>query len=1830
MAVQNRLLTRYIDSSWKTVLLQLLNIEEGHAAEGNVIDFLKTSESQQILKNPLRPFSPVSSQTTSDFNAKTASVSADSQKCANIAEIKADALWLGKKCDINELSALRIVIIEWQNRPASQLLSNFSAEEITSLQDAVGIGGATPVTSHAGIANVLRKHRGDLNPRPAGLSEEDNRHLMIWLTYLSERQNILSAARRLLCTALKFVAPGCVRGDPVVIRLPNPTPLESLAQSTYNVNDELREITLEKVISIQDCVDAVAKRMQSLPSGSQFFSDKVDLDIENAWITYHLEELLQIMQIMYLAAQTTHDLVPETTVLAWLRLMRDYNYLEGLCPATTQQVVLCSPIRALVVLVTCSILKSTLVDAGFSTIPVDETLDIPDIWKTKTPFFLSRDAVEIHQIMSEAAAAGIKSAAPAILSWTGTLSTTFEYASLASRRRAHAQVTDAIHAFKESESAPASEAATVVGEETTVFEKLFERLGNPDLDSGMVQGLLAAALDDCHAAEVMGQTIETLESICGPNGDRLLSCWARVELLMLIKSFAPELDYSPELLSATLIAAAMPDESPRIACRPRGLLATDDSLRTLFVRAARNRFPYEAVNFLKVCRVIVGYGTLGEDGLSFAAQEIVHLNTYTHQIPDGFVGYRTVREEENANYVKLRRPLHLVDAPPPSAAPVDAVASTTTSTFIPARTLGRVVGNVGSPVVTWNHQYNGFSFLGSCLEEAANGNSIDGLIDQNTMAEIIGLFADLLEEASSNKTERGRAVAGAKTILEMASDELRRYGDIVSLVLDIFERNLQDIKHSASSRENLALSTSCVQFITSLLKILPGRVWPFLARSGLLGLNGKGGILAHIVTVVEVSSGEYSFLISAVNLFEALINDALTLSAIRRLNPTVISNAKYTSDFTAAVPPHVMRQILYTNVRVMVEIYNVNTTWTFVDLAQQAQINSVLAECFERILHAVYAIDDRDDLNTKITGVFSTSAQYIVNALKPSQNEGFPLNPILTSLFSALESPITSSCVASLTLRARQTHATLKLSEKLVQVGKYMNAPISPLETQLFKSVPLLIRLYIAIYEYRLPVTRLLSLLVSHASADHSTEPPSLFGSLGSETTCKFLDCLSRFDRPVGDPILRSKIWSFLSEIISSRQQWIAVFLLTGASPRNGLSGANKEKETGPSLRGKAFMTSALDILVDIENGPQTTILSALEFIATAQEHWPWVTPELARKNDFFPKILKYVSSIDLQNPDIYKRCIDIKIAAAVADICSMYIYSAKEARDLDFFKTLRPAISWYSENAIAVNGYNASLHSNLKKNFEMKFSGFNLSDIKKTVLESSSLNEPMFYDTALGTEFFGYEFAWSHSKGNFVEELERANLNLFLVESQKVLLQSFKFLAIEHCASFVRDREIQRSMARVVHQCLVSNSATSFTEEIFASLHQSRADFALALLHRLVEVKTRGSEVFQLLDVAWNTIKARHSSYEGALANDDKTYYTTLIEILYLTLQFHTEGAKRGSPEGVSKRTDISSDLPTVVDIVKVLIVDGFRILTTHLHEQPQDCQPRDFALLNAVFETVLQVQGIDRMLGQIARILLDGEMPRYALTLFSWATKFTINNDPIYGELSLLLLLQMSCIPMVAEQLAVDHIFLKLSTCHLIKVLSSPSGCGPFDVVPRLYSIWSGGILPLCLSILFHTNGAAPEIVNFLNQFDAQLNRAGDSLAISKSGLLSSGSDESTSMSERISLSMVSEVAHLALLTQIIRRLKLAGAAIGLDPTTLNDLKWDKAQVKMDVESLLEKRSLLKSRIAPADEKELRMLRRSPTNTDSDCDNELEERIVKELRNALLCLDEGEGLTN
>ncbi|KAK2801975.1 hypothetical protein FQN50_007533 [Emmonsiellopsis sp. PD_5] len=1824
--------------SWKAAFLRLVNSETDIDETDSLYKFLSCPESIRILSDPFTPFPVSNERSKAEFQSKTAAINVPTSSRApcNLEEIKNDSTWLSQRVQIDELSALRIVVSEWQSRAGDQLLSKFSEEETTSLQDAIGAGGLSQSTRALQATEIL-KYKGVESTEPDGFSADESRHLKLFQLFLTEKQHILKLSQRLLAVALRGRLPRSY--DSPIQKSQKElgqTKLEELARSIFGISSTEAQ-KLPASLSPEKCIDAVRLRIKSLEAGSGWLTpDSPSAEIEQSWCTSILEELTQILQFLFLGLQLLKTIPSAELLLSWLRLMTEYDFLEMLRPATEEQAVIIAPLQALIAITSLSFLKLRSSVSYFEAASRSSGIAEPRIGNS--PFFLSRDNVgEINEICLKAASVGCLNSMPMVFGWAVIMFSVREIALATKEERELQQAQYAIDSFNS--NAPSSSPSRAA--EQSIFEDIFEKARNPAFDEDFVKFLVSTSVDKCQLFDIIINLVDNLGPISGAGDGGLTSRWIRVELLDLTRASIEFLDYIPEVISSILCIVGGPTDDcnqasrsgPSDGCDPRSMFIQDPVLIDRVFRVAKSRFPYEAINFLKICRTLSGSDIVNDDGLPYVAQELENMETYTQMISAGFQGYQPIREDENANFVGLIRPLPMQETATSKGTAENGSNSNAIvlaeASIIPPDAVGQVVNESKPAVIMWYHQYNCLGFLGKWLEQATNTRRSGYEPEDEVMAEIIGLFADLITSAQAYSKQNGTE-SSAKRILEMASDGLSRHGDIISVVFDIFERGLQNTINRRGSNRNLQPIISCLQFINAVISIIPGRVWPYLARSSFIGSDGKGGMLATVVSSIEASSGDFSFLITAIRMFDCLIEDAIIHAGVRRTAGHVSSKSGHVAEFSAGVPPYIMRNFLLALVRTMLEAYNSNATWRYNDIRQQLTINTSLATSLEKIIYCTYATDDTSDLDSKLTGVFSSSASYVLNVLRPTSVEELPFNPVLRTILNSLQTSTSTSDLRALTLQTQHVQSALKLSERLVQAGKLLGSPMSMLETQLFKASPILIRLYALSYDYQLPVVSLIELLITYAALDPDREPPSLLGHIGAKSSCHFLDCLSKFDRPFKEPALYASIWDLLSTIISKRQQWLAVFLLTGTSARDSLKKNDKDKAS--TMNGQPFLGISLDLLAKIDTIHPRVAISALDFVARAQEHWLWATPQIKNHSKFFSKIVSFVAGLDMRKFSALDQCFNTKIAALVADICAVYLHSAKESRDQSFFKTLIPLISWFADNAVDVAGYNASLHANLRKNFEMKYPGCKATNMKRTVFVRSELGENYFYDVALGSKLFGYDFAWDGTRGQgFVEEVKRANLNLSLVEAQMTLLHSWKFLAIEHCADFMPDREIQKSMARVVRRCLVSNSQTIPNENIFYRIQQTRAEFALALLQRLVDARSRGNEVFELLRVAWDATRFRSSSYENALLNDDTEYYGLLLNILFLALQFHVASPSRPVPEAISKKPEISSDLSIVLEIVKTIVAHGFRSLTTYLHDEPQKCSPKDFGILTAILQTALRVKDADRIYEQASFHLADSDTPRYAATLFSWAYKLTVNGDPVYGELSILFLLELSCIPSVAEQMAAEGILVKLSTFKLTDILRQPNGCGPFDPVPRLFAIWNSGFLPLCLNLLYSVGRAAPEVAAFLNQFDGQLQRASGAFSIGQPTTAATAFPASNQLAssqhvKRLSLSMATEACSLALISLIVKKYREAGASTGVDAQNIQELKWDGAQVKDDIESLLEKRSTLRSRIVATNENELAMSRREPADRSTGCQNQLEEKIVKELQTTVMCLNGGE----
>lgn len=431
---------------------------------------------------------------------------------------------------------------------------------------------------------------------------------------------------------------------------------------------------------------------------------------------------------------------------------------------------------------------------------------------------------------------------------------------------------------------------------------------------------------------------------------------------------------------------------------------------------------------------------------------------------------------------------------------------------------------------------------------------------------------------------------------------------------------------------------------------------------------------------------------------------------------------------------------------------------------------------------------------------------------------------------------------------------------------------------------------------------------------------------------------------------------------------------------------------------------------------------------------------------------------------------------------------------------------------------------------------------------------------------------------------------------------------------------KFQKTMAKAVSDCLKANSENQLPEVIFERLAQSRADLAFTLLQRLLEQKSTEVEVKAMLPVAWDTLRRHDSDMGSALNGNDADYHRMLLKILYLALQLHILDPGSASPEdlnastakGSSARSEMRSNVQIGLEILSVVVAQGFRSLTTILHDTPTLVQPSDFQLITAILRSILHIPTLCRNTAHLFSAFSDSQTARCASTLLSWADQLATNGDPIFGEVSILFLLEMSAVPALAESLAVEGVMSQILSTNLIRMLQSRA-FGPFDQPARMYSIWSRGVLPLLLNLL-HAVGApiASEVSATLNQFPNQLARASNTFT-------SSPRTSAKDPTGYITLGMASEALTLSLIVTILQTFREAGPSAAVVPSEIEEVKWDNGQVKEEVEGWLQRRGALSEKIMPSDEKEEGWSKQKPLSGAGGSENRLEERVIEEMQGIL-----------
>ena len=1737
------------------------------------------------LTTHLPTFAPPSKEGRQAFDSSTAAINVtpSTSHQYGIEKIKDNALWLSKEANISETEALRLTLLEWQYRPEARLEAGFSDAELASLRDLFG-------AEYCEGAGMIQG--SSLNRSETSFDSEDGTRTRLLQLNFHERARLLAVSRQILeLHALSELPDANQRSRSRHAALPQA------------IRKAFHDFLADACHTIETNVEALqADLTWSLPN-------QYHAQVGESSVTSNLQCIALTLDIVLLISTQAEEAISADRLLQWLRLMQSVDHFNSFNSDVVLQQTVIEHIRTVSACATLSILQ-----------PTNTLLQLTEHPETRQGSYIYEygSLTDIHDIFVDFAITSSLPASPAVLAWGLLL---VEIRNLATYTKETSDNRAMQRAIDKSspQDVRRSSISSAGSSHQSVFEDILREITPVPNGEDAPDFLLTSALQGMSVLDYVSQIIQSR----GDCTSFMSSATTRL-LQDLVKQALPILEYGPELLSTqnTILALPRTTRQQTPILDPAVNFIGDSFLMESVFDVAAARFPYEALPLLRLCRTLALANIFDDDGTQYIAFRLRQLDSFTQLAMQGFASYQTIREDENANLVSLDNAVGICDFQQHKLLTQEPLQSSMLN-VIPARAVGEVISNAMPPVIKWQHTFSGLALLGKWIELHRAGllGSIVSPFEKpdDVVAEAIWMLAALLKNTfkhalSAQTPAHARQLCDG--VVEECSTLLQGDADLVGCVFELAEHQLQAGRGQTPSIAARDLLTACVDLIVVYSEIHPSRTWPSLLRSSIFGMSGTKKNVMSIIGTVELPLQAFGLLESCSELFNSIIHNALPLAIQSADTYQSIQLKKARVTASQRLNGSAISQCA----EVMLSALEAMGSWAFRDPMQKQRIFANITAGFYDIISYAFGTGETHTDRTPVKTSFMPAATALTEAL---QNPGFQTTgagPLLQQLLSAVSE---SSPVNDLGTSMVRTASTIELLSLLLRYAQISSNGSSEFAQRLLNLMPILARLPLHQSNQSQRTNKLaLSILKTLPPCSNS----SILGHLGAASSVSWIDILrhSCFQplRCMTLPLL----WEIYSQLVTINQQWLAIVLVTGAAPGR----QRKEGET-PTLQtqGKPCIQHALEMLSRPHTVDSATLAALLDFLLEAQRNWPSVSDTIAARSELFPELISWVCRRDVGSRHEVSQALHNKVAALVTELTVLHMHRLMSMKDERVFSVFIPLLKWLAENAIGTSAYNTSLHVNLKRNFTKKYPTLDAMLFRHSGLVQKSYGSDFFFDLDIADIVIGDDPFWKNEKTgeqSFFAEFQRANINLSVVDSELALLHSLEYLSIEHAGFFARNRDVARIMAEMINNCMKANSQSSPAEKLFDTVFQTRADLAITLLRPLVAVKARGSDFPALLTGAWDAVRFRNGSYETAIANEDLEYWRSVLSALLMCLQFHVEKkVRKSNVGGQSALVEIDPFNNMYCEIAYVVVGEGLRAVVSAIQAKQQErgksrsddtnaaVGAKDVTLLLNILQTILRLPTLPQFTVQLSEALTSTGAAQSCISLYLWSHLLIEGDEPVFADLSIRFLASLSSLTLIAEDLAVEGIFTRLLSAKFTQTLQTmPSGISHLDKRPHgplMYSVWTHGILPICLSLLHGVGGGvAAEISDFLNRLPAQLNRA--------TSALSGAQSQSAGGGGVLTLPLVTEVATLSLISYILASFRDAGASAGVDPegvVVLDGFDQNKRSLAEDVRDAIQQDRVDRKR---------RTIATNETEAKWAISDVLDRKIVQQLNQAQICL--------
>ena len=1010
-------------------------------------------------------------------------------------------------------------------------------------------------------------------------------------------------------------------------------------------------------------------------------------------------------------------------------------------------------------------------------------------------YLLSSDVLEqVHKCVINAASSSCEVSTPVVLTWAILLHRMNVSYQNRTEKRDNLLQQNARENFETGSAVrPAgrrNSAGSIFSIESSKFDGFLENTTTAK-DLQMVEQLASMATSRGRVYAVISQMAFTAGPSLECSLTPVLSSRVRATLLELLKISYPVVGYQSEPVGC-LISVLSPGhdywdlKSSRTVSSKLDVTATivrDDYAMEVYFQQALDRYPYELVPFTTLCRTLsVANPTEKTDKNSDHPDIILDIlrktSTLTFHLPDHFQEYELVLEDENTNSFCLTQELPLI-----------SLSSSWSKRYIeddayriPAGTYGRFVTDTGR-IVIMDYPHSSLALLGRRLEtnltKEGYRNEL-GILQPDMVAESVSLLAVLTANYYSGHASRsqvGSVIAVNDDILHEASIHISGGKDIVTVVCETMDFYMQD-ESVVDEESAVEVLNACIKFLDSVLPVLPSRVWSYLAKSELLDSEARAGKLTKITGNLDLVMERYDFLTSVMRLFSHVIDSAMVSAVQRRTGTKSDGNLKGGAGMWSGTADKVLERVSYAILQSTVDVFENTATWRFSSDANRFSLLRIVVPILNNVLLYSYGTGNSSE-SQNLTACLCPAASYVISCFLSPSTGTLRFQPLLTSFIAAITTPESTLYLSQTQTVRAQVRACLQFSTTLLRVASHLGRSSHMIEDYLFKCSTLLARLCAVSGSYSFPALQLLESLVLNASKATSQEPPSLLGYLGPFVSKSFLQLLACLGQPLGLPREAKSTWKFFSSILKSRQQWMSNCLLTGQTPREAMAKDARDAKA-KKITTDSVYSAALDKLKNIKTLDIFEALAILDFVAAAQNYWPWTTSTLQKDDAYLDGLRAYVANLQPSHltvrSDAVRASVEARIAAYAADIFAMQLYHSRHLGNGGALaKELITSVDYFLRDAVEVAGYNRSLQNSFARNFAAQYPGYRLEDFKRTLLQPEELGTRYYYDLERADTMLSFDSGWLGRKGSgFKNEMELANSNLSLVDAQLVGLPHF------------------------------------------------------------------------------------------------------------------------------------------------------------------------------------------------------------------------------------------------------------------------------------------------------------------------------------------------------------------------------------------------------------------------------------------------------------------------